>query len=197
VGALTIGLALHPPALAVVEREAREGNGIREVQHYIVRRLEPLPAGTSYPEIARRVAEVAHRAHLRTKWRPALSVDATGVGTPIIEFLRTAGVPGKLIAVYFTHGVQRTEGPGHIMLVGWLVSRLQLLLQSDRLHLPPGPQAAALHQELLHFEIPISADANEAYGAFPVGTHDDLVTALGLALHDMHTPVRVGRAARF
>ncbi len=39
-----------------------------------------------------------------------------------------------------------------------------------------------LTSELRDYEIQVSEDANERYGAFKVGTHDDLVTALGLAV---------------
>ncbi len=34
----------------------------------------------------------------------------------------------------------------------------------------------------LDYEIRVSEDANGRYGAFRVGSHDDLVTALGLAV---------------
>jgi len=64
----------------------------------------------------------------------------------------------------------------------WLVSRLQMLLQNGRLHLPRTAEAEALARELLDYEIRVSEDANDRYGAFRVGTHDDLVTALGLAV---------------
>jgi len=47
--------------------------------------------------------------------------------------------------------------------------------------LPKTGEAAALTEELLNYEIKVSEDANEQYGAFRVGTHDDLVTAIGLA----------------
>jgi hypothetical protein len=36
--------------------------------------------------------------------------------------------------------------------------------------------------EPLDYEIRVSEDANERYGAFKVGSHDDLITALGLAV---------------
>lgn len=64
----------------------------------------------------------------------------------------------------------------------FLVSRLQALLQTRRLHLPRSPEAEALAQELLDYEIRVDENANDRYGAFRVGTHDDLVTALGLAV---------------
>jgi hypothetical protein len=34
----------------------------------------------------------------------------------------------------------------------------------------------------MNFEIRVDEKANDRYGAFRVGTHDDLVTALGLAV---------------
>ena len=40
----------------------------------------------------------------------------------------------------------------------------------------------ALARELQDYEIKADQDANEKYGAFKVVTHDDLVTALGLAV---------------
>ncbi len=59
----------------------------------------------------------------------------------------------------------------------------QMLLQFQRIHLPRGHREAdALVQELLDYEIRVDDKANEKYGAFRVGTHDDLVTALGLAV---------------
>ena len=41
-----------------------------------------------------------------------------------------------------------------------------------------------LAKELLDYEIRVSEDANDKYGAFRVGSHDALVTALGLAVLD-------------
>ena len=46
--------------------------------------------------------------------------------------------------------------------------------------------AEAMFQELLDYEIQGDERANDRYGAFKVGTHDDLVTALGLAV--LQTP---------
>jgi hypothetical protein len=89
-----------------------------------------------------------------------------------------------LTPVYFTYGDRRIvdSEKGQISLgKAYLVSRLQALLQGGRLHLPKTPEAEALGRELLDYEIKVSEDANDRYGAFKVGAHDDLVTALGLA----------------
>jgi hypothetical protein len=36
-------------------------------------------------------------------------------------------------------------------------------------------------EELLNYEIHVSEEGRDQYGAFKIGSHDDLVTALGLA----------------
>jgi hypothetical protein len=59
-----------------------------------------------------------------------------------------------------------------------------------RLHLPRTSQAERLAKELLDFEIRMDENANERYGAFQVGSQDDLVTALGLAVQP--EPVSLG-----
>ena len=64
----------------------------------------------------------------------------------------------------------------------YLVARLQALLQTGRIHLPGTAEAEVLAQELIDYEIRVDPDANDRYGAFKVGTHDDLATALGLAV---------------
>lgn len=196
-GVVTIGVDLgqrrDPTALAVVEREPRG-----EAIHHAVRHLERLPLGTPYPRVAARVAEVARGVEQRTRTRPRLYVDATGVGTPVVDVLRAAPVRALIVPVYFTHGDRRSERQGEVRLgKAWLVSRLQVLLQAGLLHLPRSPEAEALREELLGYEIRVSADANDTYGAFRVGAHDDLVTALGLAVQRTTTGARLGRLVRF
>jgi hypothetical protein len=64
----------------------------------------------------------------------------------------------------------------------YMVSRLQALLQSQRLTAPMDADMAAMAEELKVYEIKAKADTGYLQaGAFQVGTHDDLVTALGLA----------------
>jgi hypothetical protein len=76
-------------------------------------------------------------------------------------------------------------GGGEVKLgKAWLVSRMQVLLQSGLLHLPRTPKAEALGKERLDYEIRVTEDANDRYGAFRVGAHEDLVTALGLATQE-------------
>ncbi len=78
---------------------------------------------------------------------------------------------------------RRTEKFHQEVTIGeaFLVSRLQSLLQTGRLHLPQSDEAQVL-AELHDHELRVDENANEKYGAFKVGTHDDLVTALGHAV---------------
>lgn len=186
-GAL-IGVALGsrraPTGLAVVEDQWRKDDGRTSVDHYLVRHLERLPLGTSYPAVARRVGEMVATLRERGESWPDVFVDATGLGEPVVELIDRAVRRCRLRAVYFTHGDRRSEEGEQITLgKAYLVTRLQALLQADQLHLPRSPEAECLAKDLLQYEIQLAPDANERYGAFRVGRHDDLITALGLAVH--------------
>ena len=56
--------------------------------------------------------------------------------------------------------------------------------------------ARVLAEELLNLEIRVDENANDHYGAFRVGSHDDLVTALGLAVQRDLRGVRFIMAGR-
>jgi len=143
---------------------------------------ERLPLGTPYPAVAERVSEVFTKVKAKAGSTPRFYVDATGVGKPVVDLLDEKGVHG--VACYFTHGDKRNEKSSREVTIGkaYLVSRLQALLQAGRLHLPDNPETSVLAEELHSYEIRVDENANDRYGAFRVGTHDDLVTALGLAI---------------
>lgn len=191
---LNIGQKRDPTAVCVAEIHERR-NGERSESHFYVRLLERMPLGTPYPRVADRAGEIVAKVKLKTRSAPRLYVDATGVGKPIVDLLEEKG--GKAIACYFNHGDRRVEKSWDEVVIGkaFLVSRLQALLQTGRLHLRKTAEAAdVLFDELLSYEIPIDENANDRYGAFRVGTHDDLVTALGLAvqLDRIPRPLLVG-----
>jgi hypothetical protein len=116
-------------------------------------------------------------------------LDSTGVGAPLADLLVDHDT--SVTAVYFVAGEHRTVAGGEVRLgKAFMVSRLQSLLQTDRLHLPDTSEARQLARELLDFEIRVDERANDLHGAFKVGSHDDLVTALGLAVHQRPAVVR-------
>jgi len=160
---------------------------------------------TSYPKIVERLLTIyaslkeRQRQEFHDEWKayfdrtgtggaypgfefepPVLYIDATGVGQPVVDMLREAGL--KPTAVYLTSGHQENREQGEIHLPkNLLVSNLQVLLQTQRCHLPDTPEAHALREELLNYEIKVTESQNLKMGVFTVGKHDDLATALGLA----------------
>jgi hypothetical protein len=122
--------------------------------------------------------------------------DATGVGRPVIDLVRQqlVGHHAPLIAVTIT-GTETLTQRGLEWSVGkaYLVSRLQALLQTDRVRLPDTEEAHALVEELLDYEIRVSSGSMVA-GAFG-DRHDDLATALGLAVLDPFHPVTIQTVA--
>ncbi len=148
----------------------------------MIRHLERLPIEASFPAIIDRIAEVTEGAQIRTGQRPYLYVDVTGLGQPVIDLLESR-IEAHICSVFFTHGDRRTKDRRLVTLgKAFLVTRLQVLLQAGRMHLPKTPESRTLRQELLEFQVRVEPDANDHYGAFRVGSYDDLVTALGLAV---------------
>jgi hypothetical protein len=179
------GRKRDPAALCVVEREDRYSEALRDSEaHFLVRYLQRLPVGTSFPETARRLAEILSAMRKRFGTTPEVFVDATGLGQPFVDLLEAQARDLQVSAVYFSYGDHRTEELNGEVRLGkaWLVSRLQVLLQTGRLHLPRTTESELLAADLLDFEVEVAADANERFGAFRVSARDDLITALGLAV---------------
>jgi len=167
----------------------------RTETRFIGRRIERLPLGTSYPKVAKRVADiVAGIHHLRPRnlapsSGPTIIADATGLGTPVLDILKeelaVRRLACKITGATFTHGQKLTGNVGDPAITvgkGYLVSRLQSLLQTDRIDLPRTAEAIALKEELLNYDIRVDPDGDAKFGAFRVGSHDDLATALGLGV---------------
>lgn len=176
------GQRRSPSAICVATNPLRTSTGHDE-RHFLIRGLERLGAGTTFPALASRLAEMRDGASKQApRERIAIYVNATGVGDPLVQFLNSR-ISGRIRPVYFTHGDRRTENWPQVELgKALLVGRLQMLLQTGRIHLPKTPQTEILARELLEYEIRVESDANERYGSFSVGTQDDLVMALGLAV---------------
>lgn len=190
---LDLGQAQDYTALAVVERTTHAGRP----REHAVRHLKRWPLGTPYPAIVAEVAALVRRVNA-SRARPrlevfdgfdlplpvgTLAVDATGVGRPVVDLLRQAGMPCRLQAVTITAGHAATAGPGGVNVPKKeLVSVLQVLLQSRRLKVAAGlPDAATLVRELTTFHTKITLAGNETFGAWREGAHDDLVLAVALA----------------
>lgn len=167
-----------------------------ETHHvYVVRHLERIPLMTDYPSVATRLVEIVAEVKARDpERRPWVLADATGVGRPIIDMLEDAlHTQATLTAVTFTGSDRLDDTHEWEARVGkeYFASRLKALTQTGRIRLPDTAEARQLADELQDYELRLNSKANAIFGAFKQGTHDDLVTALGLAVLD-DTPFTQG-----
>ena len=148
---------------------------------YNVRHLERLKLGTSYVAQASYVFELLNTAPLRDA---TLVVDQTGVGRPVVDIFRQAGV--KPIGVTITAGDATTReklAPDDWKVAKLaLVSGLQAALHSGDLKIAADlPETAALVSELQDFKATFTQTGYARFGARE-GKHDDLVLATAIAL---------------
>lgn len=151
---------------------------------YLIRHLQRWKLGTSYPDVVADVASLVAAPSLREK--ALLVVDGTGVGPPVVDLLRAARLPCRLIAVTITGGTAVTAGGDEYHVPKRdLVSAVQMLLQTRRLRVAEAlPEARTLTGELENFRVKISLAGHDSYGAgedWRVGNHDDLVLSVALA----------------
>jgi hypothetical protein len=144
-----------------------------------VRHLERFKLGTPYPAIVERVGRLLATPPLDRG--TALVVDATGVGAPVVDLFRHAGLRPIAVTITGGHEVVADRAQAHVP-KRELISTVQALLQSGRLKIAEGlPEAATLVRELLAYQVKVSAAGRDTYGAWREGQHDDLVLALALA----------------
>src|SRR5215471_13910271 len=113
---LDLGQRQDFTAVAVVEKDDR--TWIKAP--LLLRHLERMPLGTPYTKVLARVCGMMR--HPTMEGRSRLVVDATGVGAPVVELLRSAGMGGRMTAVTITAG-DRAHGRGE----DWHVPRRDLL----------------------------------------------------------------------
>lgn len=203
-----VGQSVDPTAVVIVEPEVREtvihheaykektathmvqhpawDEKVKEV-HYMVRKQRRLPLGLSYvsiiEEIKRSIMDIPKQENVELSI--LMWIDATGVGKPVADLI-SKELPGIILfAVYLTGGEAKEAVKVLVREVNlpkaYLVSRLQVLISRSRIHSPDTPEARVMKEELMNYQIKVNENANAQFGAFKVGTHDDLVTALGLA----------------
>jgi hypothetical protein len=148
---------------------------------YHLRHLERLRLGTPYPVVVAHVKTLLTREPLRGC--TDLVVDATGVGPPVVDLLRDAGLSPVAVTIHGGDTVSEEKGGDR-----WrvpkrdLVATLQVLLQTGRLKVAEAlPDAATLVRELLAYQVKLSDRGHDSYNARE-GAHDDLVLAVALAV---------------
>jgi hypothetical protein len=140
---------------------------------------------TPYPAIVGDTVRLMNKPELQTgPQRPTLAVDATGVGAPVIDLFKLENHSSHLQPIQIVGGsnVSRENGVTRVPKRN-LVSTVQVYLQSKRLKISSQLELAdTLTRELQNFQVKITDAANDTYGAWREGTHDDLVLAASLAM---------------
>jgi hypothetical protein len=140
---------------------------------------------TPYPVIVGDTVRLMNKPELQTgRGRPTLAVDATGVGAPVIDLFKRENHSSHLQPIQIVGGsnVSRENEVTRVPKRN-LVSTVQVYLQGKRLKISSQLDLAdTLTRELQNFQIRITDSANDTYGEWRTGKHDDLVLAASLAM---------------
>jgi hypothetical protein len=184
---LDLGQSRDYSALAVVERAEvfrdemdRVTYERRREPRFRVRHLERVRLGTPYPDVVARVRSVV-------RWRAVagrctLAMDATGVGAPVLDLLRVAGLGCGIEPVILTGGERESHSGGvwHVPKRD-VVTGLRVMLEQGELGLSRRVGGVEqLAREMAGMEARVRRSGRESFGAAG-GEHDDLVMACALA----------------
>ena len=186
-------------AIAITEEIKTPGERLPVFQ---IHALERVPLGTPYPDIVDRVGVVMAGARQKSAERKAeggrgyvvhLLVDATGVGAAVVDSLRAAGI-GPLISVTLTGSDHVVEHARDRVSMGkaYLVGKLQVLLQEQRLRYPKTAESKILADELRDYRIAISDSGHASFNARS-GKHDDIIIATGLSVGTGRSHAKPGK----
>jgi hypothetical protein len=187
---LDLGQSKDFTALAIIEKIA-----VGEEWRFECRHLERVPLGTLYPAIVEKVKALMNTPQLKDNSR--LVVDATGVGRPVVDMLRAAELNPKAILITGGDVVSYDSGYTRVPkrdLVAILHSTMQTQAtpENKRLDFAQGlPDIQTLVSEMMAFQVKITTSANDTYGSWREGSHDDLVLAVALAVWEADQPIIV------
>ena len=187
---LDLGQLVDPTALSVVEWR-RVGTGEWSVdnskvsreasrERLMLRYLERVPLRTSYVDIVSYISEKLQAPPFSGKGY--LVVDQTGVGRPVVDLFRSAGL--QPIAVTMTGGDSgRSIGNDeHRIPKTELINLLDAKLHAGDLEVAHDlPDLDAFEKELQDFRRRISGTGHVSFSARE-GRHDDLVLSVSLAV---------------
>jgi hypothetical protein len=149
---------------------------------YLVRHLEYLPHEMPHPAAALEVLRIYHHPELPSP--KTLIVDATGVGNALYDLLRPHA---QLIGVVWHGGVHTTQQDNrfHVSKPA-MVHHLLVLTEGAPKRLRFGPALPYLHEmyeEMRHYvRMQRPTTGYEIFRAGTTGVHDDLISALMMAV---------------
>lgn len=176
IAGLDIGQVQDYTALAVLEVTPGAGG----LAAYHCRHLQRFPLGMPYPAMVSEVARLLATPELSRRCQ--LVIDNTGVGRPITDLVRNAGLRCVAITIHGGDNVTRVSNLEYKVPKRDLVAAVQVLLQTERLKFAAAmPEVSTLVHELQNFRYKISATGHDTYDAWRESDHDDLVLAVAMA----------------
>ena len=171
---LDLGQSSDYTALSVLDRVDQSTASSYHVRH--LERVRNVP----YPEIVRNVTDIMRSPALAGQ--ADLVVDQTGVGAPVVDLFRQAGLNPIGVLIHGGDKVSRESGTIRVPKRD-LVGSLQVLFQGSRLKISSKlPLASTLQNELLNFKVKIDPiTAHDSYSAWREQEHDDLVLSVAMA----------------
>lgn len=187
-----LGHQQDPTAIVLVEQERKlvdpnldttpawDRRPVKIRNTYVVRGIERLPLGTTYPDIVRHLS--AKMKHPKIANEVQLIADATGVGLPVVEMMHEEGLAP--VGIWITAGEAVTNADyGYRVPKKDLVTALQIVFQSSRIRIIKSlPLADVLVKELINFRPKPTDKGNMQYEAWRSTDHDDIVLALAQAI---------------
>jgi hypothetical protein len=146
--------------------------------------IDRLPLGMGYPAQVEHIAKLTQRVDFAGQC--LVAVDATGVGTAVVDLLRPRVRPAPFYGVTITSGNTVTKEYNN-----WrvpkrdLIGAAQVALQQRRVRLPKASgEAATLVKELLAYRLTIGTNGRDTYANdWRQAPHDDLVLALAIGIY--------------
>jgi hypothetical protein len=181
-----VGKKEATPILGLDLGQAHDYTALRGLEHsrtvsqehqYSCRNLRRFPLGSPHTTIVQEIVQIARQFPQSA----SLAVDMTGVGRPVVDMSRTH-CPIPVWPITITSGAEHAQNED-----GWrvpkkeLVSVIQMLLQSRRLHIiKQVPDAMLLTKKLASLQVKITTAGHETFGAWRERAHDDCVLAIAL-----------------
>ena len=183
---LDLGQQQDPSALVVVERGTMPNPDKPGATQYTfdVRHLHRWPLRTPYPDIVSDVKGLFSAAPLAGT---PLVIDETGVGRPVVDMFRAAGIRATLRPFSITCGSAMTS---NTVAKKHLVGAIQAPLAGGRLRFAEGlALTPVLVAELENFRVTVDQQTrNESFSAWRDRDNDDCVLALALCLYVANQP---------
>jgi hypothetical protein len=191
--AVDIGQAIDPTAVAVLQVSPPRNISEAVTPHDLtvahakqspprvdVRHLERLPLRMPYTAQIEIIAGILRRPPL-DRAPVDLVLDQTGVGRPVFDMFRRAGLRPIGVTITAGDGESQVDADNFRVSKLTLVSRLQALLHGGELRIAKElTEAAVLAREMSDFRATFSEATGYVRWGAREGTHDDLVLAVAI-----------------